>query len=153
METLTKSVVICGRLPAEVLTYCLDASNFPKIFPEPVTAVGKTDLSDMKIEQGREFHFRHWMLGFLPMRWHVRIAEVCADRYFVDEMICGPLKYFRHTHRVEIHRAGTLYTDTVQYAAYGGAMLTKSLVTPYLKRIFALRHRNMKRLLDAADEH
>lgn len=148
METLTKSVVIKGRTPTEVFEYCLDAANFPKIFPERIAPIGNVDISDLMIELGREFHFRHWIFGVLPVHWHVRITELRKHRFFVDEMLKGPLKYFRHTHTVAPVLEGTLYTDSLRYAAFGGSAVTRLIVTPYMNRIFARRHQNMKRLLE-----
>ncbi len=49
----------------QVFDFCLEGANFPKIFPERVTPLGKIDIADLRIEQGREFRFRHWMFGFI----------------------------------------------------------------------------------------
>ncbi|WP_248806220.1 SRPBCC family protein [Pseudomonas sp. MWU13-2100] len=148
MPTLEKNTLIKGRSCAEVFDFCLDGANFPKIFPERVTALGKIDIADLRIEQGREFRFRHWMFGFIPANWTVRICEVKDGRHFIDEMIKGPLRAFRHEHRVEAVEGGTLYTDRVTYQAIGGAALEWLLVDAYMNRIFAARHRNMRQLLD-----
>lgn len=150
MPVLEKTTLIKGRGCAEVFEFCLDGANFPKIFPERVTPLGKIDIADLRIEQGREFRFRHWMFGFIPANWTVRIREVKDNQYFIDEMVRGPLNAFRHEHRVEVAEGGTLYTDRVTYRAIGGAALEWLFVDEYMRRIFDARHRNMRQLLDIA---
>ncbi|NWA24090.1 SRPBCC family protein [Pseudomonas gingeri] len=148
MPVLEKTTLIKGRSCAEVFDFCLEGANFPKIFPERVTPLGKIDIADLRIEQGREFRFRHWMFGFIPANWTVRIREVKDNQHFIDEMIKGPLSAFRHEHRVEAAEGGTLYTDRVTYRAIGGALLERLFVNDYMNRIFDARHRNMQQLLD-----
>lgn len=148
MGLLEKTVLIRGRTPHEVLGFCLDGANFPRIFPEPIRPLGAVDPDDLKIEAGREFEFLHWMLYCIPCKWRVRIAEVRPDEHFVDEMLRGPLRYFRHEHRVAPSPAGTLYTDRVEYQPYGGRLAKALFVGRYMERIFAARHRRMRQLLE-----
>ncbi|MGE7955248.1 SRPBCC family protein [Pseudomonas sp. NPDC089530] len=146
MPVVERTTFIAGRSPAQVLDFCLEGANFPKIFPEPITPLGEVDLDNLRISAGREFRFRHWMWGVIPATWTVVIREV-GDRHFIDEMLKGPLRAFRHEHRVEAADGGTLYTDRVTYRALGGALLERLLVDAYMARIFDARHRNMLRLL------
>jgi len=146
MAVLELSTVIEGRSPAEVLDFCLEGRNFPKIFPERVTPLGDIDENDLRIAVGREFRFRHWMFGVIPAKWTVVIREV-SDSHFIDEMLKGPMAAFRHEHRVAPAPGGTLYTDRVTYAAIGGAPLEWLMVNAYMRRIFQARHRNMLQLL------
>ncbi|MCB2250259.1 SRPBCC family protein [Pseudomonas chlororaphis] len=146
MPVVERTTFIAGRSPAQVLDFCLEGANFPKIFPEPVTPLGVLDLDNLRISAGREFSFRHWMWGVIPATWTVVIREV-GDRHFIDEMLKGPLRAFRHEHRVEAADGGTLYTDRVTYRALGGALVERLLVNAYMARIFEARHRNMVRLL------
>lgn len=150
MPVLEKTTLIKGRSCAEVFDFCMEGVNFPKIFPERVTPLGDIDIANLRIEQGRQFRFRHWMFGIFPANWTVNIREVKDDEYFIDEMIKGPLSAFCHEHRVESTTGGTLYTDRVTYSAIGGALLEWLLVDAYMERIFEARHRNMQRLLDAS---
>lgn len=147
MPVLQLTVLIKGRTPAQVLDFCLEGRNFPEIFPEKVTPLGDIDLDNLRIEAGREFSFRHWMFGIVPATWTVAIREV-SDSHFVDEMLKGPLRSFRHEHRVAAAAQGTLYTDRVTYSAIGGAPMQWLLVNAYMRRIFHARHRNMLRLLE-----
>ncbi|TWC15491.1 MULTISPECIES: SRPBCC family protein [unclassified Pseudomonas] len=150
MPVLEKTTLIKGRSCAQVFDFCMEGVNFPKIFPERVTPLGNIDIADLRIAQGRQFRFRHWMFGFIPANWTVAIREVKENEYFIDEMIKGPLSAFRHEHRVAAAAGGTLYTDRVTYKAIGGALLERLFVDAYMDRIFEARHRNMQQLLDAS---
>lgn len=147
---MEKTVLIHGRTPQEVLDFCLDGANFPLIFPEPIRPIGKVDATQLKIAAGREFDFLHWMLYCIPCRWRVRIAEVRPGEFFIDQMLRGPMKRFRHEHIVRPDPRGTLYTDRVSYEAYGGRLAEKLFVNGYMDRLFKARHRNMRRLLEVA---
>lgn len=147
MPILERATVIPDRSPDEVFEFCLDGANFAAIFPEPVRPAGDTDMSDLRVEAGREFQFWHWMFFCIPAKWRVRIAELKPGRYFIDEMVSGPMKSFRHEHLVEEVPGGTLYTDRVHYRAVGGRLAEALFVDHYMERIFAARHRNMLTLL------
>lgn len=146
MPVVERTTFLAGYSPQQVLDFCLEGANFPKIFPERVTPLGGLDINDLRISVGRQFSFLHWMFGVIPAKWTVVIREV-GDRHFVDEMLKGPLRAFRHEHRVEAVEGGTLYTDRVTYRAIGGAPLEWLMVNAYMARIFDARHRNMLRLL------
>lgn len=147
MPLLERHTLIAGRSPAEVLDFCLDGANFPRIFPEPIRPAAGTSLDALRIEAGREFDFWHLMLGFVPAHWRVRIVEVVAGSHFVDEMVSGPMRAFRHEHIVIATPGGTRYTDRVTYRAVGGRLAERLFVDRYLARIFDARQRNMRQLL------
>lgn len=146
MPVLELTTLIPGRTPEQVLDFCLEGVNFPKIFPERLTLLSDIDLSNLRIEAGRQFRFRHWMFSVIPASWTVVIREV-GEHHFIDEMLKEPMAAFRHEHRVEAGEGGTLYTDHVTYSAFGGAFTEALLVNAYMRRIFEARHRNMLRLL------
>ncbi|WP_460146146.1 SRPBCC family protein [Pseudomonas sp. S2_A02] len=146
MPVLELTTLIPNRTPELVLDFCLEGVNFPKIFPERVTLLSDIDLSNLRIETGRQFRFCQWMFNIIPVSWTVVIREV-GEHHFIDEMLNGPLRAFRHEHRVAAGEGGTLYTDRVTYAAIGGAPVELLVVNAYMRRIFAARHRNMLRLL------
>ena len=148
MPILERATVIPDCRPEEVFEFCIDGANFPKIFPEPVRPVGNINIADLRIEQGREFQFWHWMFWCFPVKWRVRIAEVKPNEYFIDEMLSGPMKSFRHQHIVSAVPGGTLYTDRVTYGAIGGRFTEFLFVDRYMARIFDARHRNMLMLLN-----
>lgn len=146
MPVLQLTTLIPDRTPAQVLDYCLEGVNFPKIFPERITPLGDIDINSLRIQAGRQFRFRHWMFNVIPANWTVVIREV-GEHHFIDEMLKGPMAAFRHEHRVAAVEDGTLYTDHVTYSAFGGALTEALLVNAYMRRIFEARHRNMLQLL------
>lgn len=125
--------------------FCFDPWTFPRIFPEPLTAIGNIDLDRIKIEVGKEFSFIHWSFGFIPLRWTVRIAEV-GSHHFIDEMVHGPFRSFRHEHIISLAEDGPLYTDRLTYDPIGGSLSDRILVKRYLNKIFQQRHLLMKQL-------
>lgn len=148
MATLEKTVLIRGRSIEDVFSYCVDGTNFPKIFPEPIRPVGKVNPYNLRIEAGREFEFIHWMMYCVPCKWRVRIVEVIPNERFIDQMVSGPLRRFRHEHIVQNGIGGTLYTDRVEYEPYCGRLAELLIVNAYMERIFVARHRNMRNLLE-----
>jgi len=68
-----------------------------------------------------------------------KITEFEAPDYFVDEMVMGAFKSFRHEHRFEETNAGTLMTEVFYFESPLG-ILGKIANTLFLKRY-------MKRLL------
>lgn len=149
MAILERTTLIPDRTCEEVFEFCLDGANFPKIFPERITPCGPIDPDDVRITLGREFRFRHWMFNCIPSNWAVRIQEVQPNEVFIDEMLQGPLRSFRHEHRVRSAPGGTFYTDRVTYRAIGGRWVERLIVDRYMARIFAARHQNMLVLLKA----
>ncbi|WP_375538939.1 polyketide cyclase [Pseudomonas frederiksbergensis] len=111
--------LILKRTPTQVIDFCLEGINFPKIFPERVTPLGDININNLRIEAGRQFRFRHWMFNLIPSNWTVIIREV-DDTHFIDEILNGPMAAFRHEHRVAAGEGGTLYTDRATYAAVAG---------------------------------
>nr|WP_259697225.1 hypothetical protein [Pseudomonas chlororaphis] len=95
MPVLERMTFIAGRSPAQVLDFCLEGANFPKIFPERTSPLRGVDINDLRISAGRQFSFRHWMWGVIPATWTVVIRKV-SDRHFVDQRLKGPLRAFRH---------------------------------------------------------
>lgn len=66
------------------------------------------------------------------------------DRLFVDEMLEGPFKRWRHEHRFEPHPDGCLLIDSIEYEApmgFLGRIVDPILVRPRLRRMFEYRHR------------
>ncbi|WP_256580945.1 MULTISPECIES: hypothetical protein [unclassified Pseudomonas] len=80
MPVLERTTFIAGRSPAQVLDFCLEGANFPKIFPERITPLRGVDINDLRISVGRQFSFRHWMWSVIPVTWTVVIREAGCDR-------------------------------------------------------------------------
>lgn len=73
----------------------------------------------------------------------VKITEFDAPNYFVDEMVQGAFKSFKHTHTFEEIPEGTIMTDIFNYQSPNG-ILGKLADKLFLKRYMTkfLRKRN-----------
>jgi len=75
MPVLERMTFIAGRSPAQVLDFCLEGANFPKIFPERISPLRGVDINDLRISAGCQFSFRHRMWGVIPATWTVVICK------------------------------------------------------------------------------
>lgn len=73
----------------------------------------------------------------LILRWHARHVAYEKNRLFVDEIVSGPMKRWRHEHRFEPRGEQTLLTDWIEYEPKGPDFL----VRPGLRCLFRYRHR------------
>lgn len=101
------------------------------------TTAGRMALNDEVTWQARHFG--------LPWRVRSRITEHDRPSRFVDEMVAGPFRRWRHVHRFEATEGGTLMVDEVDYAAPLGPL------GRLVER--AVLHRYMTRLLQARNQH
>jgi ligand-binding SRPBCC domain-containing protein len=138
--------VCIDQSPSVVFDFCLNGENFAQIFPTRITAAKDTDSLI-----GRPHHvypFRIWV-GPIPLRWEAHIVEYNQGHSFADEMLAGPLRYWRHTHICEPDRYGTRYTDSVYYRTYLPTFVDQTWGLNKLTQIFSYRHARMKELLEA----
>ena len=75
----------------------------------------------------------------LPLAWRSEITEWDPPHRFVDEQRRGPYRRWRHVHGFEAREGGTVVSDRVEYATWGGEIVNRLLVAPDLRRIFAYR--------------
>lgn len=96
------------------------------------------------------FHARH-----LGIRWSMVSRITVHDRphLFVDEQTSGPFRLLRHEHLFHSLRdVGTQMTDRMTVRApFGplGAVVTRLLLAPYLRRLLKQRAAHIKRLAEA----
>ena len=62
------------------------------------------------------------------------------DRRFVDVMLKGTFKHFRHTHLFQPSEGGTLVTDLVDFTLGYGAAVDRYVGMPLLDYSFRKRH-------------
>ena len=89
-----------------------------------------------------------------PIRatWDARIEDFRWLEGFCDVQLSGPFKYWRHCHRLEPHRSGTLLHDEVEYELPLGplsSLVDKLFVHHRLAATFRHRHRRTLELLAA----
>ncbi|MCX6592664.1 MAG: SRPBCC family protein [Acidobacteria bacterium] len=73
--------------------------------------------------------------------WHARHTAYEKNRLFVDEIVEGPMKQWRHEHRFTTEGPYTRLTDSIRFVPKGPAFLVKLGLTG----LFWFRHRVTKR--------
>lgn len=76
-----------------------------------------------------------------------QITEMHRPLFFADEMVWGDFKAFRHEHRFEKAREGTLMTDRFDYTSpYGliGRLADFLFLKAYMKRLLLVRNETIR---------
>ena len=82
-----------------------------------------------------------WEARHFGMRWRMtsRIVEFDPPQRFVDEMVRGPFRSFRHEHHFEALGAGSRMTDVITFRT-PLAVVTERPVGVYLRRLMRIRN-------------
>ena len=118
----------------------------PAITPPPIAV--QVHSAPPRVVDGAEMAFTLW-LGPLPLRWQARFEDVSAAG-FVDRMISGPLRVWRHRHSfVAVDAQTTDVVDEIEvelrrHPLWGPVGLGMALNLPVL---FAFRQWQSRRLL------
>ncbi len=135
----------CFPLEAgELFPFFADAANLETITPPWLGFRILTSLP-VTMRSGAEIDFRLKLHG-VPIGWKTRITAWEPPRRFVDEQVRGPYRVWRHEHVFEPLDGGTLMTDRVEYAHFGGPLLERLLVRPDVERIFRWRRERLEGL-------
>ena len=78
--------------------------------------------------------------GFIS-HWHARHTTYIKNKLFVDEMVEGPMKSWRHEHRFEALGSRMRLVDSIEYVPIGPAWLVRT----GLRLLFAFRHNVTRR--------
>ncbi|MEO8457889.1 MAG: SRPBCC family protein [Chloroflexota bacterium] len=132
----------------DVFAFFEDPNNLKRITPGwmNLTIDCIDDLpvrSDFRIE----YHIK-W-LSVVRMNWVTLIKDYEPPRFFADEQVKGPYKYWRHVHAFEEVEGGTQMRDRVQYELPFGPLGTithKLLVQRQIKSIFDHRNRQIRKI-------
>ena len=90
-------------------------------------------------------------------RWHeltVRITAFAPPALLGDEQMRGPFASCCHEHQVRAEGAETIMTDTLDVAApWGlvGAVVTRLVLAPHLRRFVAARAQALRAVAESAD--
>jgi ligand-binding SRPBCC domain-containing protein len=102
---------------------------------------------------GDEVTFRARHFG-LPWRMTSRVTGYDRPHYFVDEQIRGPFRTLRHEHHFDLlDGGGTRMTDRMTISApLGplGAMVTRRLLVPYLRRLLTQRASHIRSVAETS---
>ena len=136
------------RTPEQIFPFFADAGNLDAITPPWLNFRIRTPLPiEMKAGARLEYSIR---LHGIPIRWRTNIAAWTPPFMFVDEQISGPYRLWHHTHRFEASNGGTLCTDRVRYAHWGGPLVERWFVRPDVERIFEYRRQRLIELFGDA---
>lgn len=138
----------------EIFPFFADAANLNALTPAWLDFRILTPMP-IPMGEGTLIDYRIGLKG-IPMRWRTRIsawqppAPGAPVARFVDEQLKGPYALWRHEHVFEPQARegipGTMCTDEVTYAHWGGPLAERLLVRPDLDRIFAYRQDRMRAL-------
>ena len=76
-----------------------------------------------------------------------KITEYNRPNYFVDEMVKGSFKRFRHEHIFKFENGKTIMTDIFDFEVpYGvlGSFIGLIILKPYLQKLLLLRNESIK---------
>jgi ligand-binding SRPBCC domain-containing protein len=116
------------------------------------TATTRSGRRQLQLGDEVTFTARHFGL-----RWTLtsRVTDYERPRRFVDEQTRGPFQQMRHEHLFEeIGPNHTHMTDRMTASlAFGpaGAVASRIVLRPYLRRLLRLRARHIKHLAEAID--
>ena len=146
-------VSVIDAVPIRVFDLELDVEVHAESFPDSgETATTSTGRARLTLGDEVTFKARHF--GF---RWRMtsRITAYEPPHRFVDEQTRGPFRALRHEHRFEdLGDRRTTMTDRMTISApFGplGAILTRALLAPYLRRLLTRRAIHIKHLAEARD--
>ena len=122
-----------------VFTFFSQAENLERLTPAFLKFRILTP-TPVNMRTGTMIDYRLSLRG-IPINWRSEITVWQPPHRFVDEQRKGPYRRWRHTHSFEARDGGTLVTDHVEYATWGGALVNTLVVAPDLRRIFRFRHR------------
>ncbi|XLS29228.1 SRPBCC family protein [Flavobacteriaceae bacterium M23B6Z8] len=81
----------------------------------------------------------------------VRITACDPPNYFVDEMVSGAFKDFKHEHFFKAHKGGTLMKDIFQYSSpFGllGKLVDFIFLEKYMKKFLQKRNEMLKEIAE-----
>jgi ligand-binding SRPBCC domain-containing protein len=153
VPALIEIVTVIDAAPAVVFDLKLDtdvhAASLPASRETATTSSGRRHLA-----LGAEvtFHARH-----LGLHWRMtsRITAYERPHRFVDEQTRGPFRTLRHEHQFQnLNGVGTQMTDRMTVTApFGllGALVTRTLLVPYLRRLLRQRAAHIKHWAETRD--
>ncbi len=90
--------------------------------------------------------WKAWHFG-LPFKLKVKITEMQLNEFFVDEMVSGPFKWFRHYHAFWPQQDGTVMVDEFVFKSplgWLGSLADRWILKNYLHKLLIQRNQLIK---------
>ncbi len=94
--------------------------------------------------------WRAWHFG-LPFKLKVQITEMKRNEFFVDQMVSGPFKWFRHYHAFWPQNGGTLMVDEFVFKSplgWLGRLADQWVLKDYLQTLLSERNQLIKHTVE-----
>ena len=96
-----------------------------------------------------------WRAKYFGVYHHMTVKITAYNRpdYFIDEMVSGPFKHFRHEHRFILQNEGTLMVDVFEYTSpfgFPGKLFDMIILKRYMEKLLQKRNLVIK---DFAETH
>jgi ligand-binding SRPBCC domain-containing protein len=128
IETRIRAPIeLCFDLARDVTAHAESAAFSSERVVEPGRTQGLLELGDTVAFEGRHFGF--------TQRFVARITALDRPNRFVDEMVDGAFKWFRHVHEFESNDGLTIMRDTLEWKAPFG------LIGDLADLLFLRRHK------------
>jgi ligand-binding SRPBCC domain-containing protein len=95
--------------------------------------------------------WRAWHFGF-PFKLKVKVTEMQLHDFFVDQMVSGPFKWFRHYHAFRPHQEGTVMVDEFVFKSplgWLGKLVDRWVLKEYLQTLLLQRNQLLKQTAEA----
>jgi ligand-binding SRPBCC domain-containing protein len=130
--------------PEEIFPFFAEAANLQKLTP-PFLHFKILTPSPIQMGVGTLINYKLKIRGF-PIKWQSKITVWNPPHDFTDEQTHGPYRVWIHRHTFEPANTGTLTTDHVRYAPIGGSLINFLFVRRDIKKIFAYRSEELKKI-------
>ncbi|MBK6750209.1 MAG: SRPBCC family protein [Pyrinomonadaceae bacterium] len=137
--------------PAEV---CFDLMRDVRLHTETISqtheeAVAGVSVAMIGVGQTVTFEGSHFGMR---QRLTVEVTEFERPRLFVDEMIEGRFKSFKHIHEFIRVRSGTLLRDTIIWRSplgFLGKIVDKLVLERHLRKLVTTRNKKLKQIAES----
>ena len=143
------SHIILESLIGASAEICFDLMRDIRIHTETTSQTNEkavAGITDGMIGLGQTVTFEGTHFG-LRQRLTVKVVEFDRPRLFVDEMIEGSFRSFKHIHEFTPTENGTLIKDTLIWTSpFGilGKVVDKLLLESHLRRLVSVRNASLK---------
>ena len=153
MPTIRLETIV--EAPVEV---CFDLSVDVDVHQRSVAVTGERAVAGVvtsgRMVLGDEVTWEARHLG-KTRRLTSRITEYDRPHRFVDEMVAGAFKSFRHEHSFKAVKAGTQMIDVLQYRSplgLLGRVADLLFLRRYMRSLLSMRNRHIKAAAEAAGD-